>query len=138
MSSFSFIKPQNGLWKDAKIAKVHGRILDTITNLPAEIRENKHNMELVSAFTVNGVPISNGGSLTGNVQVGTNSGFVTIDKPQFYSDPSLTIYYDFDTSYNVGKRIYRQNLRNKRQNLRNKRQNLRNKMQNLRNKRQKP
>ena len=23
MSSFSFIKPQNGLWKDAKIAKVH-------------------------------------------------------------------------------------------------------------------
>ena len=48
MSSFSFIKPQNGLWKDAKIAKVHARILDTITNLPHEIRENKHNMELVS------------------------------------------------------------------------------------------
>jgi hypothetical protein len=48
MSSFSFIKPQNGLWKEAKIAKVHARILDTITNLPHEIRENKHNMELVS------------------------------------------------------------------------------------------
>jgi hypothetical protein len=48
MSSFSFIKPRNGLWKEAKIAKVHARILDTITNLPAEIRENRHNMELVS------------------------------------------------------------------------------------------
>ena len=48
MSSFSFIKPQNGLWKDAKIAKVHARILERITNLPHEIRENKHNMELVS------------------------------------------------------------------------------------------
>ena len=48
MSSFSFIKPQNGLWKDAKIAKVHSRILETLTNLPHEIRENKHNMELVS------------------------------------------------------------------------------------------
>jgi hypothetical protein len=48
MSTFSFIKPQNGLWKDAKIAKVHARILDTLTNLPPEVRENKHNMELVS------------------------------------------------------------------------------------------
>jgi len=48
MSTFSFIKPQNGLWKDAKIAKVHARILERITNLPHEIRENKHNMELVS------------------------------------------------------------------------------------------
>ena len=48
MSSFSFIKPQNGLWKDAKIAKVHSRILERVTNLPHEIRENKHNMELVS------------------------------------------------------------------------------------------
>ncbi len=35
MSTFSFIKPRNGLWKEAKIAKVHARILDTITNLPA-------------------------------------------------------------------------------------------------------
>jgi len=48
MSSFSFIKPQNGLWKDAKIAKVHARLLETITNLPHEIRENRLNMELVS------------------------------------------------------------------------------------------
>lgn len=48
MSTFSFIKPQNGLWKDAKIAKVHARILDRITNLPHEVRENRHNMELVS------------------------------------------------------------------------------------------
>jgi hypothetical protein len=48
MSTFSFIKPRNGLWKDAKIAKVHARILETITNLPAEVRANRHNMELVS------------------------------------------------------------------------------------------
>lgn len=48
MSTFSFIKPQNGLWKDAKIAKVHARILGRITDLPHEIRENRHNMELVS------------------------------------------------------------------------------------------
>jgi hypothetical protein len=48
MSSFSFIKPQNGLWKDAKIAKVHARLLETITNLPHEIRENRLNMEFVS------------------------------------------------------------------------------------------
>jgi hypothetical protein len=66
------------------------------------ITQIRGNLDVAGAFTVNGVPISNGGSLTGNVQVGTNSGFVTIDKPQFYSDPSLTIYYDFDTeSYNI-------------------------------------
>jgi predicted acyltransferase (DUF342 family) len=64
------------------------------------------NLDVSGVFTVNGAPVSGGGTLTGNVQVGSNSGFVTIDKPQFYSDPSLTIYYDFDTSYNVGKRIY--------------------------------
>ena len=48
MSTFSFIKPRNGLWKEAKIAKVQARILETITNLPAEVRANRHNMELVS------------------------------------------------------------------------------------------
>jgi hypothetical protein len=63
-------------------------------------------MDVAGVFTVNGEPISAGGSLTGNVQVGTNSGFVTVDKPQFYSDPSLTIYYNFDTSYNTGTKIY--------------------------------
>ena len=60
-------------------------------------------VDVAGTFTVNGAPVSaGGGSLTGNVQVGTNSGFVTIDKPQFYSDPSLTIYYNFDTSINGG------------------------------------
>jgi len=48
MSSFSFLKPANGLWKDAKIAKVHSRILERLTDLPHEIRANKHNMELLS------------------------------------------------------------------------------------------
>jgi len=48
MSSFSFFKPANGLWKDAKIAKVHKRVLDRITDLPHEVRANKHNMELLS------------------------------------------------------------------------------------------
>jgi hypothetical protein len=61
---------------------------------------------VAGTFTVNGAPVSaGGGSLTGNVQVGTNSGFVTIDKPQFYSDPSLTIYYDFDTLSYTGTTI---------------------------------
>lgn len=48
MSSFSFMKPANGLWKEAKISKVHKRVLDRLTDLPHEIRQNKHNMELLS------------------------------------------------------------------------------------------
>jgi len=47
MSSFSFMKPANGLWKDAKIAKIQQRVLERITELPHEIRINKHNMELL-------------------------------------------------------------------------------------------
>jgi hypothetical protein len=42
------MKPANGLWKDAKIAKVHQRVLDRLTDLPKEVRENRHNMELLS------------------------------------------------------------------------------------------
>ena len=59
------------------------------------------NLDVAGVFTVNGAPVSGGGTLTGNVQVGSNSGFVTIDKPQFYADPSLMIFYNFDTSYNT-------------------------------------
>ena len=44
-------------------------------------------------------------SLTGNVQVGSNSGFVTVDKPQFFSDPYLTIFYDFDSESYTGTTI---------------------------------
>lgn len=47
MSSFAFIKPQNGLWKDAKIAKVQSQILDKITSLPEAIRKDRFNMELL-------------------------------------------------------------------------------------------
>lgn len=47
MSEFAFIKPQNGLWKEAKIAKVQTQILDRITNLPEPIRRDKFNMELI-------------------------------------------------------------------------------------------
>jgi len=46
MSSFAYIKPQNTLYKDYKIAKVQKQILCKITDLPAEIR-NKHSMELL-------------------------------------------------------------------------------------------
>jgi len=41
------MKPANGLWKDAKISKVHQRVLDRLTDLPKEVRENRHNMELL-------------------------------------------------------------------------------------------
>jgi hypothetical protein len=47
MSSFAFIKPKNGLWKEAKIAKVQAQILDRITSLPEVIRRDKFNMELI-------------------------------------------------------------------------------------------
>lgn len=47
MSSFAFIKPQNGLWKEAKIAKVQTQILDRITSLPEIVRRDKFNMELI-------------------------------------------------------------------------------------------
>lgn len=47
MSSFAFIKPQNGLWKEAKIAKVQAQILDRITSLPEAVRRDKFNMELI-------------------------------------------------------------------------------------------
>lgn len=46
MSSFVHIKPQNTLYRDYKIQKTQKRILDKITDLPAEIR-NKHSMELL-------------------------------------------------------------------------------------------
>jgi len=46
MSSFVHIKPQNALYRDYKIQKTQKRILDKITDLPAEIR-NKHSMELL-------------------------------------------------------------------------------------------
>jgi hypothetical protein len=69
------------------------------------VTQIRGNLDVAGVFTVNGAPVSGGGTLTGNVQVGTNNGFVTIDKPQFYSDPSLTIYYNFDTSINTGTGI---------------------------------
>jgi cytoskeletal protein CcmA (bactofilin family) len=63
-------------------------------------------MDVEGNFTINGVPVSAGSALlTGNVQVGTNNGFVTVDKPYFYLDPLLIIYYDFDTSINGGTQI---------------------------------
>jgi hypothetical protein len=51
---------------------------------------------------VNDVLFTGGGStsLTGNIQVGTDNGFVTVDKPPFLYDPNMTIFYDFDTSLN--------------------------------------
>jgi hypothetical protein len=36
------------MWKDAKIAKAHSRILQRISDIPHEARENKHNMELLA------------------------------------------------------------------------------------------
>lgn len=47
MSSFAFLKPRNGMWKDAKIAKVKSQILDKITSLPVEVRKDKMSMELI-------------------------------------------------------------------------------------------
>jgi hypothetical protein len=46
MSSFAYIKPQNTLYKDYKVAKVQKQILEKITDLPQEIR-NKHSTELL-------------------------------------------------------------------------------------------
>jgi hypothetical protein len=48
MSAFTFFKPANGLWKEAKVAKVHSRILQRLTDLPTEVRKDKHNMEFLS------------------------------------------------------------------------------------------
>jgi len=67
-------------------------------------------MDVTGVFTVNGLPVfgsSESGTalLTGNVQVGSDSGFVTIDKPYFFADPSLTIYYNFDATINEGTEI---------------------------------
>ena len=46
MSSFAYIKPQNTLYKDYKIAKVQKQILEKITDFPQEVR-NKHSVELL-------------------------------------------------------------------------------------------
>jgi UDP-3-O-[3-hydroxymyristoyl] glucosamine N-acyltransferase len=62
------------------------------------------------SLTVNGLPVS-GASVgtaltTQGVQVGNDTNyFVTIDKPNFYNDPSLVIYYNFDTSFNNGTQV---------------------------------
>jgi hypothetical protein len=69
------------------------------------ISQFRGNVDVGGSFTINGVAVS-ANNLSGNVQVGTDNGYVTVDKPQFYSDPSLFIYYNFDTSYNNGSRIY--------------------------------
>jgi hypothetical protein len=42
------MKPANGLWKDAKISKVHKRVLERLTDMPKEVRDNRHNMEFLS------------------------------------------------------------------------------------------
>ena len=55
-----------------------------------------------SLYINNNLFSSGGASLSGNVQVGTNNGLVTVDKPPFLYDPSMTIFYDFDTSFNTG------------------------------------
>lgn len=47
MSTFSFLKPANQLWKDSKIAKVKGRILERVTDIPHEARDNRHSTELL-------------------------------------------------------------------------------------------
>ena len=47
MSTFAFIKPANGLWKEAKIHKTVAKIVEKITSLPAPVRQDKHNMELL-------------------------------------------------------------------------------------------
>ncbi len=69
------------------------------------ITQFRGNVDISGLFTIYGQPLQAGASLTGNVQVGTNSGYVTVDKPQFYSDPSLFIFYTFDTSFNGGTSI---------------------------------
>ena len=46
MSQFAYIKPQNTLYKDYKIAKVQKQILEKITDFPQEVR-NKHSVELL-------------------------------------------------------------------------------------------
>lgn len=46
--SFSFINPKNQLWKDAKISKVHQRILEKISSMPSEVRKDKFNMEMLT------------------------------------------------------------------------------------------
>jgi predicted acyltransferase (DUF342 family) len=61
-------------------------------------------------ITINGTPISTASSgtslTTQGVKVGTDANyFVTIDKANFYNDPSLVIYYNFDTSTNNGTNI---------------------------------
>jgi hypothetical protein len=48
MSSFAYINPQNQLWKEAKIAKTHQRILEKLTSMPQEVRKDKFNMELLT------------------------------------------------------------------------------------------
>jgi hypothetical protein len=47
MSAFSFFKPANGLWKEAKVAKVHSRILQRLTDLPQEVRKDKQDRKSV-------------------------------------------------------------------------------------------
>jgi hypothetical protein len=46
--SFSFINPKNQLWKEAKISKVHQRILEKISSMPSEVRKDKFNMEMLT------------------------------------------------------------------------------------------
>ena len=73
------------------------------------------NVNIANGFLhINDSVFSAGGvSLTGNVQVGSNNGFVTVDKSPFYYDPSMTIFYDFDTASVQGTDTGSRNLLNK-------------------------
>ena len=51
-----------------------------------------------SLYINNNLFSSGGASLSGNVQVGSNNGLVTVDKAPFLYDPAMTIFYDFDTA----------------------------------------
>jgi len=47
MSTFAYIRPQNQLYKEAKIAKVKQRALEKITSLPDVVRKDRFSIELL-------------------------------------------------------------------------------------------
>lgn len=52
MSTFAFIKPQNNLWREAKIHKTVAKIVEKVTSLPAEVRKDRMNPELLLMIAI--------------------------------------------------------------------------------------
>ena len=109
-----FTKLNNSVAINKDISSSFALDVSGLTNLRGNLTTTNittnGSLSIGGSLTVNGLPVSGASAgtalTTQGVQVGNDTNyFVTIDKPNFYNDPSLVIYYSFDTSFNNGTQV---------------------------------